>query len=169
MPEFQVVSGVASSFTVLAQRREARPLDIRVIPGAIRSVTAVVAGMATITLTTELIEFALVALSSGGPVTDPELYYAVRNRSWFLGIKLVYNTGAAFLGGYVAAWIGRRRQVGLGATVAAVQVVAFGWALSQPEFRQTMPLWMWLALTFLTVPAVVSGAIVRSRPGRLAA
>jgi hypothetical protein len=40
---------------------------------------------------------------------------------------------------FVAAWIARRAPLAHGVTLALVQTVAFGWALTRPELRGTTP------------------------------
>ena len=47
----------------------------------------------------------LVTLVNGEFTNDVEQYFSVRNRPWFLALKLVYNTGAAVGAGYLTALI----------------------------------------------------------------
>ena len=70
-----------------------------------RSLMAMTAGIMLISLVAEAIEFGLVTMINGAMTTDPESYFAIRNRGWFLCVKLIYNTAAAVAGGYAAAWI----------------------------------------------------------------
>ena len=82
----------------------------------------------------EPIEFLLVGLLNRGLTTDPDLYFQVRNQPAVLASKLVYNTAAAIVGGWVAAWVARRAPVAHGIALAVIQTAAFGWALANPRF-----------------------------------
>lgn len=130
----------------------------RVQMSAIRSVLAIVAGILLITLIVEPLEFALVALVNGGIVTDPAAYFRVRNQPGFLVAKLVYNTGAAIAGGFVAARLARRSPRAHGLVLAVLQTAAFGWALANPALRQTTPDRMWVALIVVTFAGITIGA-----------
>jgi hypothetical protein len=48
-----------------------------------------------------------------------------------------------------------------GVTLALVQTVAFGWALTRPELRGTTPDWMWACLIVLTFGGIVAGSTLR--------
>lgn len=127
----------------------------------LRSVIAVIAGLVLISLIVEPLEFALVALVNGAVVTEQEAYFTVRNQPALLAAKVVYNTAAAVIGGYVAAWIARRAPLTHGVTLALVQTVAFGWALTRPELRGTTPDWMWACLIVLTFGGIVAGSTLQ--------
>jgi hypothetical protein len=138
-----------------------------VLKRTFRSVLAVLVGLILISTVVEAIEFGLVTLINGKPTTDPVTYYAIRNRPWFLMLKLLYNTLAAVGAGYlvarIAGYAGLRHAVAL----AFVQTVAFVWALTQPQMRQWAPDWMWVSLIVLTIAGLVAGA--RWRLARAAA
>jgi hypothetical protein len=61
----------------------------------LRSVLAVVVGLAVISLIAESVEFGLVTLVNRGVTTDQAVYFGVRNQPAFLAAKVVYNTAAA--------------------------------------------------------------------------
>ena len=100
---------------------------------------------------------------NGEPTTDPDAYYAVRNRGWFLAVKLLYNTGAAVGGGYLAALIAGVAEVRHGIALAAVQTIAFAWALTQPDVSRWTPGWMWVTLIAMTIAGILVGARLGAR------
>ena len=132
-----------------------------------RSAVGVVAGIIAISAVVEGLEFGLVTLINGASTTDPEAYYAIRNRPWFLMAKLVYNTAAAVGGGYLAVLLAGRKEVAHGIFMALLQTVAFLFALSQPDIKRWTPVWMWVALIALTFLGILAGARLRAaRPSR---
>ena len=119
-------------------------------------------GIIAISVVVEVLEFALVTLINGASTTDPETFYAIRNRTWFLVAKLVYNTAAAVAGGYLTALLAGRKEVAHGLVMAGLQTVAFLFALSQPDIKRWTPVWMWVALIALTFLGIVAGARLRA-------
>lgn len=129
----------------------------------IRTVLAIIAGLIAITLIVEPLEFALVTLANGGITTDPYEYFLIRNRSWFLALKVVYNTAAAAVAGYLTAWIAGRAPLRHAAGVAILQTVAFFYAFTVPELRTTTPDWLWVTLMIATPAGILIGAAIRKR------
>src|SRR5262245_55741318 len=136
------------------------------ISGALRSVLAVGLGLVLISVIVELVEFGLVTMAHGAVTTDPVTYFGVRNRPWLLAAKLVYNTAAAVLAGYVTARLARRAPAAHGLALALLQTAAFGWALANVEIRRWTPDWMWVALIVLTFAGIMTGARLQSRRRR---
>jgi len=126
------------------------------------SILGVVVGLFLITLLVEPLEFAAVTLINGGVASDPEDYFAIRNRGWFLGAKFVYTTGAGVAGGFAAALLAGRAPLVHAGAVGALQTLGFAYALATPEMRETAPLWMWIGLIPITLAGIMLG-------GRLAA
>jgi hypothetical protein len=77
--------------------------------------------------------------------------------------KLVYQTLAAILGGYMTAKIAQRDQMKHGALAAAVQTTALVWGFTAGEFASFTPAWMRVALVLVTGPAMLAGAWVRAQ------
>jgi hypothetical protein len=127
----------------------------------IRSGLAVIVGLISITLIVEPLEFLLVTLAHGGMTTDPYEYFLVRNRGWFLALKVIYNTGAATIAGYLTASIAGRAALIHGGVVAALQSLAFGYAFTVPELRATTPDWLWVTMLVATPVAILVGARLR--------
>jgi len=130
----------------------------------IRSIAGVLAGIFLISVLVEGIEFGLVALINGQQTTDPDVYYSIRNRVWFLALKLVYNTLAAITGGFIASLIAgyEHRKHGIG--LAVLQTISFGYALTQPEISQWTPAWLWFALIILSFGGIIVGSRIQLRP-----
>ncbi|MBI4888723.1 MAG: hypothetical protein HY824_16615 [Acidobacteria bacterium] len=129
----------------------------------IRSIIAVLGGLAVVSLVTESLEFTLVTAASGGTVADMAGYFQVRNRPAILAAKLVYNTLAGVLGGYMTAKVAGARELRHGVVVAVVQTAALIWGFTAGEYAAFTPAWMRVALLLLTGPAMVAGASVRAK------
>ena len=129
----------------------------------LRSVLALVAGMLLITIAVELVEFLLVALLSGGIVTDQAAYFEMRNRTGFLAAKLGYNALGGVLGGYAAAAFAGRRYLLHAALLAGLQTAAFALAMVQPDLARTAPGWAWVGFTVTTAAGIFAGARIRDR------
>ena len=129
---------------------------------AIRSVVAILVGLAAISLLVEPLEFALVALVNGGIETDPAAYLAVRNQPWFLALKLAYNFGGGLAGGYLAAWLAPREPAAHGFALAILQGMILLWAMSDPELGSTAPVWAWLGVALTTGAGIIGGAAQRA-------
>lgn len=128
----------------------------------VRTVLAVVAGIVFISAVVEGLEFALVTLINSEPTTNPDVYYGIRNRGWFLATKLVYNSLAAIGGGFLAAAVAGYAQLKHGLAVAVAQTLAFLWGLTQPAVSRRTPGWMWACLIVLTFAGIVLGARMRA-------
>ncbi len=133
------------------------------IARVLRSVFAVLAGIVAISMLVEAIEFGLVTLVNGAPTTDPETYYSIRNRPEFLGLKLVYNTGAAAAGGYLTALIAGYAGLRHGLALATLQTLAFGYVLTQPDLARWLSTSMWATLVGVSFIGIMAGARARVR------
>ena len=129
----------------------------------VRSIIAVLGGIGLISLVTEALEFTLVRAAAGGPIPDMAAYFAVRNGPAILAAKLVYNTLAAVLGGYMTAKVAGGREVPHAVVGALVQTAALIWGFTASEYAGFTPVWMRVALVLLTGPAMVAGGLVRAR------
>lgn len=131
------------------------------------SVLAIIAGLFLITLVSEGVEVFVVMISSGRPLSeltqDTADYFAVRNQPAIVILKLIYNTLAAFLGGYACASIARSRPFAHVVGLAAIQTVGFVYGMTLSEFADTTPRWLWLSLTLLSALAILSAGYLRMR------
>ena len=123
-----------------------------------RTIRAIILGLLVIPVFVESVEFALVTVANGRMTTDPELYFTIRNRSWILAMKVLYNAIGAVAGGYVAARMAGYAYRYHGIALASIQTLGFGWGLTQPEIRHTTPTWMWFVLIPLTAVGIIIGA-----------
>jgi hypothetical protein len=130
---------------------------------SIRSIIAVLGGIGLFALVTETLEFALVTAAAGGSISDMPEYFAVRNRPVILAAKLLYNTMAAILAGYITAKVAGRRERFHAAVVAIVQTIALVWGFTAGEYASFTPAWMRVALVLTTGPAMMLGAAIRAR------
>ena len=129
----------------------------------IRSIIAVLGGVAVISLVVETLEFTLVTAVSGGSVTDISGYFAVRNRPTILTAKVAYNTLAAVLGGYMTATIAGTRELMHTGVAAVIQTVALIWGFTAGEYASFTPVWTRIALVLLTGPAMMAGGMIRAK------
>jgi hypothetical protein len=129
----------------------------------IRSVIAVMGGIAVISLVVEALEFTLVTAVSGGSIADMSGYFAVRNRPTILTAKVAYNTLAAVLGGYVTAKIAGTHELIHSGVAALIQTGALIWGFTAGEYASFTPAWMRIALVVLTGPAMMAGGMIRAR------
>ena len=133
----------------------------------IRSIVAILAGIGLVSIVSEVLEFTLVAAAAGGTIADLEGYFAVRNRPSILTAKLVYNTGAAVLGGYVTARIAGAHGLAHARIAAVVQTAALIHGFTLGEYAAFTPVWMRIALVGLMGPAMIAGGTIRERAQRL--
>ena len=129
----------------------------------IRSIVAILGGIAVVSLVVETLEFTLVTAVSGGSITDMSEYFAVRNRPTILTAKLVYNTLAAVLGGYLTAKIAGTRELIHTGVAAVIQTVALIWGFTAGEYASFTPAWTRIALVLLTGPAMMAGGMIRAK------
>lgn len=128
-----------------------------------RSIIAVLGGIGLTSVVVEALEFTLVNAVAGGTIADMAGYFAVRNQPAILGAKLVYNTLAAVLGGYMTARIAGNREMLHAGVAALVQMAALVWGFTAGEYAACTPAWMRVALVLLTGPAMLAGAATRAR------
>ena len=133
----------------------------------LRTALAVIGGVALISLTVEALEFTLVNAAADEPIRDMARYFAVRNSPGMLAGKLVYNTLAALLGGYMTAKIAGSEEMKHGALGAAVQTTALIWGFTAGEYASFTPAWMRVALVVVTGPAMLAGAWVRAQAAQI--
>lgn len=135
----------------------------------IRSILAVVAGLVVLTIVSFGIEAAV----------DPLLLHlfphALPNAAALSAstparlFMIVYTMFSIAVGGYVTAWIARRRPILHAAIMGAIEVAFTLYVMIAapfPEVRQ-VPMWGWIATLVLIIPAACAGAAVRgSRAAR---
>jgi hypothetical protein len=124
----------------------------------LRSVLAVIAGIAVLTATSFAIEWLTdPVLASVFPEAQSE--GAMSHNGVRKLIMFVYTTLCVACGGYVTAWLARGSEVRDAVIMGAIQTALTG--LAMIEFRDKAPLWVWMAGIVVTVPAAWSGGILR--------
>ena len=129
----------------------------------LRSIIAVLGGIGVISLVVEALEFTLVSAVSGGSIADMSGYFAVRNRPAILTAKVLYNTLAAVLGGYMTAKVAGTRELIHTGVAAVIQTVALIWGFTAGEYASFTPAWTRITLVLLTGPAMMAGGLIRAK------
>jgi hypothetical protein len=134
----------------------------------IRSILAVLAGLVVLTIVSFAIEAAadplLMHLFPGSLPNSAALAASTGARVFML----FYTMFAIAAGGYVTAWIARRRQLTHAAIMGAIELAFTVYVMVAapfPEVRQA-PRWGWLATMILTIPAACLGGVIRARQAR---
>jgi hypothetical protein len=130
----------------------------------IRSILAILAGIATLTLTSFAIEaIANPLMMRMFPTALPNDAAITQNQysSLFL---YAYTALCIAFGGYVTAGIARRSQVLHALIMGAFQVGLT--ALAMVSFRNGGPLQIWIVSLTMTIPAAWCGGVLRARAKR---
>lgn len=125
----------------------------------IRSVAAVIAGIATLTITSFAIEAGV------NPLLLRFFPHALPNE-WALnhntGVKLIilaYTALCVAAGGFVTAWVARRAKVIHAVVMGVVEVGLTVWVMF--EMPQQAPRWAWLLGIAMILPMAWIGAALR--------
>ena len=133
----------------------------------LRSIVAVLVGVAIVSLIVEPLEFTLVNATADEPITDMVGYFAVSNRLDLLAAKLVYNTLAAVLGGYLTAKLAGAKEMRHAGIAALAKTAALIWGFTAGEYASYSPAWMRVALVLMTGPAMLAGAAIRANAAKV--
>jgi hypothetical protein len=132
----------------------------------LRSLFAVLLGVGFVSLIVEVLEFAAVNAYAGARIADMGTYLAIRNEPLLLGAKVVYNTLAALLAGYITAKVAAGEEMTHALIAAAVKTAALVWGFTTDELAGTTPAWMMVVLLATTGPGMLAGAWVRAQAAR---
>jgi hypothetical protein len=134
--------------------------------GIIRSILAVLAGIATLTAASFAIE------AAADPLLLRMFPHALPNRAaisynlWSALFMFAYTALCVAAGGYVTAWIARRSPVLHAVMTGVIQVALTVWAMmSLPE---QAPLRNWIVAIVLTIPTAWLGGLLRAKQTRSA-
>jgi hypothetical protein len=123
-----------------------------------RSVLAVIAGIAALTVTSFAIEWLTEpVLTSVFP--DVQSEGATSQNVIRKLIMFVYTTFCVACGGYVTAWVARGSEVRHAVIMGVIQMAMT--SLAMIKFHDKAPLWFWIAGIVFTVPAAWCGGIFR--------
>jgi hypothetical protein len=138
----------------------------------IRSVLAIVIGMAIITGIAEAVEYLIVSVIKGvkADPANPDAYFAARNESSILALKHVYNFLAGLAGGFIGVWVAGRKEMAHGWVLMLIQALAIAYAMLTPSLAKGAPLWAWVSFGVATLVGIYAGALLRvKRKKRLTA
>lgn len=124
---------------------------------------AVIAGMLIYAVVSELLETTLVSATADRPITDIAAYFSMRNTPMMLGAKVVYNSMAAILAGYMTAKIAGQNELRYAGMVAALETASLIWGYTMGEYASFTPVWMRGVIVLTTGPAMMVGASIRHR------
>ena len=128
---------------------------------AIRSVLAVLAGIAALTAVAFAIEIPLRLLTLRlFASTFPDQAALDSNVGWMLSQSL-YTVPAAILGGYVAAWLAPKQGLAHAVAMAIVQDLLIVMLIFNPP--HPVPPWLWAITLVVTPAAIIFGGYLRSR------
>ena len=126
-----------------------------------RSILSVIAGYFTMLIAvTGALGFLFLVAFDEFP-TDPAAAYT--GGAWVLWAELGVSGLAAAAGGYVCAWVARRRPLAhAGALTGLVAVLGIVSALTDAGLK---PLWSSIGIVLIAIPAIMAGAWLRARAG----
>jgi hypothetical protein len=124
----------------------------------VRSVLAVSAGIAVLTVTSFAIEWVTDPVLAG-VFPDAQAEGSTSHNDVRKLVMFVYTTLCLACGGYVTAWVARGSEVRHAVIMGAIQMALTSFAAI--EFRDKAPVWVWIAGIAVTVPAAWCGGIFR--------
>ena len=130
----------------------------------IRSILAVLAGIATLTAASFAIEAAVDPLLMRlFPQALPNEAAIAYNLPAML-LQVSYTTLCIIAGGYVTAWLARRARIQHAVIMGAIEVGLT--VLAMRAFADKAPLRMWIASMMITAPAAWCGGVLAARSDR---
>ena len=135
----------------------------------IRSILAVLAGLVALTIVSFAVELAADPLLMHlFPQELPDAAALAGSLPARL-FMLAYTTFAIGVGGYVTAWIARRRPLLHAAIMGAIEAGFTLDVMIAMPFHELHPAprWIWITGVILTIPVACLGAAIRARQGAL--
>jgi hypothetical protein len=126
----------------------------------IRSVLAVIAGIAVLTVTSFAIEWMTDPVLAG-VFPDAQSEGSTSHNGARRLIMFIYTTLCVAFGGYVTAWLARGSEARHAVIMGAIQMALT--AMAMIEFHDKAPLWFWIVGIVVTVPAAWCGGIIRAK------
>lgn len=123
------------------------------------SALSIISGLVLITLITEGIEILTINLFSEKSLSElmnsPDEYFEARNQPLVIVLKILYNTIAAFIGGYVCSLIARMKPLLHNFILAVMQIAGFIYGMTISKYSNMTPIWLWLILMVLTTIGII--------------
>jgi hypothetical protein len=130
----------------------------------VRSILAVIAGIAVLTAASFAIE------AAADPILMRLFPHALPNRAAISSnvpasiLLFAYTSACVVLGGYVAAWIAQRSPVWHATAMGLVQEALTVWAMM--SLGDVAPRRNWIVTLIVTIPAALCGGWLRTRQER---
>jgi len=136
----------------------------------IRSILAVFVGLVVLTIVSFAIE------AAADPLLMHLFPHALPDAAALAGsvaarlFMVAYTTFGILVGGYVTAWIARRRRLTHAAIMGTIEVAFTLYVMIAAPFQEAYPAprWIWILGAILMVPAACAGAAIQAKaaPGR---
>ena len=127
-----------------------------------RGIAVVLAALLLLGFIDQTLERTLVMTLAQAPIQDEASYLAIRNRPLVLGISLATHALASLLTGYVLAKLAGSHEVQHALVTAALATLLVASASLTPNVMLP-PVWVRIAMIFITPPALIAGAYVRGQ------
>ena len=132
----------------------------------IRSILAVFVGLVVLTIVSFAIE------AAADPLLMHLFPHALPDAAALAGsvaarlFMVAYTTFGILVGGYVTAWIARRRRLTHAAIMGAIEVAFTLYVMIAAPFQEAHPAprWIWILGAILMVPAACLGAAIQAKP-----
>jgi len=133
----------------------------------LRSLLAVVGGLAVILFTTQVLEVMLVTAVAGDTITDIEGFLVAANQPAMLAAKVVYSVLISILGGYLVAKVASVAPM----SHAMFAALLLAWVLIQgfatDEMAAATPVSVRALLVVVMCGALLTGASIRAKAAAL--
>jgi len=130
-------------------------------------ITSVVVGLIIISLIIELFEALLVIFLSGKDLnelqTNQEMYFSIRNQTWFLALKLGLSVILGVIAGYLSTRIAKGFEKPAIYSLASIQFASLIYGMLFSPFKDTTPIGVWIAITLLIPISILFGGYYASR------
>ena len=127
----------------------------------IRLIIGIITAMIVLTIVVEGIELLIVRLVSGQSIeyfsNDQSEYFAIRNQTWILVLKVCYTFLAALLAGWLGSKITKFLQKQFFVLIAILQSTAFLYAMLFSEFKDTLHPFYWIFLLMIVLGGLYLG------------
>ena len=124
-------------------------------------ITSVVVGLIIISLIIELFEVLIVMFLSGKDLnelqTNQEMYFSIRNQTWFLALKLGLSVISGVIAGYLSTRIAKGIEKPAIYSLASIQFASLIYGMLFSPFKDTTPIGVWIALTLLIPISILVG------------
>jgi hypothetical protein len=127
-----------------------------------RSLAAVVAALLMLGFIDQTLERTLVMTLADAPLHDEVSYLAIRNRPGVLAVTVFTHALASLLTGYVLAKLAGSHEMQHAMVTAALATMLVAFASMTPNIMLP-PVWVRVAMIFITPPALIAGAYVRGQ------